>query len=80
MSQDPLVQLYGANVLEKAADIIEELKKGSNIPFDNNYVSTGISFMKFKAINILAGNEKKVSLKSLVTESFGMAAIAKYNV
>lgn len=78
--KDPLVELYGPQVLEELAVIVNELKDNSNIPFDTEYVRTGVAFMRFKAQDTLDGTRKKQSLKDLTSESFGEAAIAKYNV
>lgn len=77
--QNPIVSLYGENALETALEEIEKLKSNSNIPFDNDYVTLGISFMVLKADEILENKKAKCSLSNLVSESFGEAAICKYN-
>lgn len=78
--QNPLIELYGLNALNTALKEIENLKRDSNIPFDKELTQTGISFMMIKASQIIEGKKSKVSMKSLASESFGEAAIYKYNV
>lgn len=78
--KDPLVMLYGEDVLVSLTKIVEELRANSNIPFDEEYLRTGVAFMRIKAKEILEGSRKEISLKNLTSESFGEAAIARYNV
>lgn len=78
--KDPLQVLYGDNALSLAADEINALKADSNFAFSNEYTRLGISFMKFKAVQIIEGAKKETTLKNLVSESFGEAAIATFNV
>lgn len=79
MNKHPLQVLYGDNAISLATTEIMELSKNSNIPFDKEYVNLGMSFLVTKAKKVIAGEEKKKSLKSLVIDSFGEAAIYKYN-
>ncbi len=74
-----LVSIYGANVFEGIFNEIKELKNNSNIPFDEKYVRLGLSFCSIKAEQIINGEKKKCSLRALVSESFGEAAMYKYN-
>ena len=76
----PLVNLYGEDALELVEKEINNLAKNSNFKFDNEYLRLGISFMNIHAMSILEGKEKKVSLSDLVRQSFGEAAIAKFNI
>jgi hypothetical protein len=76
----PLVKLYGSNALELALAEILRLREGSNIPFDSKYVELGLSLTNSKAIDIIEGNKPDKSLKSLISEGFGEAAIYKYNM
>lgn len=80
MNKHPLQVLYGDNAISLATTEIIELSKNSNIPFDKEYVNLGMSFLVIKAKKIIAGEEKIMSLKSLVVESFGEAAIYECNV
>lgn len=75
----PLQQVYGEDVHDEATSEIMTLKANSNIPFDNKYVTTGISFMNHKCSDILEGKREKPSLKDLVSSSFSEAAVLKYN-
>jgi hypothetical protein len=76
----PLVELYGENALDLGVEEIKKLALNSNIPFDKAYVNLGMSFLVGKATELLEGKKEKPSLASLVSESFGEAAIYKYNV
>jgi hypothetical protein len=78
--QIPLVAVYGENAINLALEEIQKLKINSNIPFDKDYVNLGISFLNIKANEILENKKSHCSLKILVSESFGEAAIYKYNV
>lgn len=78
--QNPLITLYGENALDLAFEEIKTLQQNSNIPFDSEYIRTGVSFLGIKATQINEGKKKHCSLSSLVSESFGEAAIYKYNV
>jgi len=78
--QNPLIKLYGLNAIESALQEIKKLKDNSNIPFDKKYVKLGISFIMIKANEIVEENKKIPSLRGLVSESFGEAAIYKYNI
>jgi hypothetical protein len=80
MENIPLVSLYGKDAIEKVLEEIEKLKVNSNIPFDKEYVNLGVSFIGIKAEQILEGEKRRCTLKDLVSESFGEAAIFKYNV
>ncbi|MEX0595868.1 MAG: hypothetical protein WD512_05140 [Candidatus Paceibacterota bacterium] len=77
---NPLLILYGLDVFDLACKEIRELQKNSNIPSDNEYIELAISFMKFKANDIIEGKIPHKTLKSLVSESFGEAGIYKYNI
>lgn len=77
---EPLVALYGENAIDMVLKEIQTLAKESNIPFDKKYVEVGISFLKIKANDIVAGTKRKCTLHALVSESFGEAAMYKYNV
>jgi hypothetical protein len=77
--RNPLITIYGENALDLAFEEIQKLKLNSNIPFDNEYVRLGISFMMLKANEILENKKSHRSLTILVSESFGEAAICKYN-
>lgn len=76
----PLIELYGENAIDLALEEIQKLKVNSNIPFDKEYVRMGMSFMVLKASDIIDNKKSHCSLPSLVSESFGEAAIYKYNV
>lgn len=76
---NPLIILYGDEAFNLAAKEIKELAVNSNIPFDKKYVNLGMSFLVIKADEILKGDKRKCSLRSLVSESFGEAAMFKYN-
>lgn len=71
----PLVLLYGENALNEATDIINELKRNSNIDLNGEIMSTGIGFLNLKAMEIQEGKKMKTKLESLVSESFGEAAM-----
>lgn len=75
----PLIELYGENAIDMVSKEIQTLAKESNVPFDKKYVEVGISFLKIKANEIVAGTKKKCNLQALVCESFGEAAMYKYN-
>jgi hypothetical protein len=75
----PVVKLYGEDAVELVLDEIQKLKLNSNIPFDSEYVKLGISFITIKATQILENEKPHCNLTSLVSESFGEAAIYKYN-
>ncbi|MNB86392.1 hypothetical protein D3C75_333350 [compost metagenome] len=76
MSKKLLV--YGEDYVAQIKQEIVELAKNSNIPFDKKYIDLGLSFVAINAESI--DTEKPPSLKSLVSQSFGEAAIYKYNV
>jgi hypothetical protein len=78
-TQKQLVTIYGENVFNDILNEINELKNNSNIPFDKKYVNLSLSFCAMKAEQIINGEKKKCSLRALVSESFGEAAIYKYN-
>ncbi|MNB67559.1 hypothetical protein D3C87_1016830 [compost metagenome] len=75
-----LTKLYGENYAELAKQEIVELAKNSNIPFDQKFMQLGIDFLKIKAGMIITNNKPVPTLKSLVSESFGEAAMYKYNI
>jgi len=75
-----LIAIYGDNVLEEILNEIKELKKYSNIPFDQKYIRLSLSFCAMKAEQIINGEKKKCNLWSLVSESFGEAEIYRSNV
>lgn len=80
-SKNQLIELYGEDAIDLALVEIKELAKNSNISFlDKKYLELGIGFIMINAAEILEGKKKECSLKSLVSESFGEAAIYKYNV
>lgn len=76
---NPLKKLYGEEVFDLAQKEIKELALNSNIPFDKKYIDLGMSFLMMKAMQIVNKEKEKCSLRSLVSESFGEAAIYKYN-
>jgi len=78
-TENHLVSIYGENVFKNVLNEIKELNDNSNIPFDKKYVQLGLSFCAIKAEQIINGEKKKCSLRALVSESFGEAAIYKYN-
>jgi len=75
-----LISIYGENVFEEIFNEVKYLKKYSNISFDQKYIRLSLSFCAIKAEQIINGDKKKCSLRSLVSESFGEAAMYKYNV
>jgi len=79
-TQKNLIAIYGDNVFEDILKIINELKSNSNIQFDKKYIGLGLSFCAMKAKEIIDGKKKKCSLHALVSESFGEAAIYKFNI
>jgi hypothetical protein len=79
VNDNPLVLLYGENAIDLAFEEIKKLQLKSNIPFDNEYVRLGVSFILLKANEIIENKKKHCSLIGLVSESFGEAAICKYN-
>ena len=74
-----LIAIYGDNVLKEMLNEIKELKEYSNIPFDQKYIKLSLSFCTMKVEQIINGEKEKCSLRSLVSESFGEAAMYKYN-
>jgi hypothetical protein len=79
-TNNPLIVLYGSDALTLTSNEIKVLAVNSNIPFDKPYVDLGISFLMIKASEIVEAKKPSCPLKSLVSESFGEAAIYKYNV
>lgn len=77
--QNYLLKVYGEDAIDLAQEEIRKLAKNSNIPFDSEYVKLGISFLMMKCEEIASGKKKQGKLSSLVSESFGEAAIYKYN-
>lgn len=75
-----LPDLYGPDYLEKVNTEIKHLAEHSNIPFDEKFVRLGYSFMVIKAKELVEKQEKVPSLKALVSESYGEAAMYKYNI
>lgn len=75
-----LTEIYGENVLEQLQFEIKRLDVNSNISFNKLYVEIGVTFLQLKAQQIVKGEKEKLSLRSLVSESFGKAAIYKYNI
>lgn len=80
MEPQALIQIYGNNAFELISTEIQKLALNSNIPFDMKYVELGVSFMHIKADQILEGKKTKPTIALLVSESFGEAAIYKYNI
>ena len=79
-TQKNLITIYGDNVFEDILKEINELKNNSNIPFDQKYIRLSLSFCAIKAEQIINGKKKKCNLRELVSESFGEAAIYKFNI
>ncbi len=77
--ENPLISLYGEDAFDLVLNKIKVLAVNSNIPFDKKYINLGISFLMIKANEIIKEEKKKCTLHSLVCESFGEAAIYKYN-
>lgn len=75
-----LITIYGENVFEEMFNEVKYLKKYSNITFDQKYIKLSLSFCAIKAEQIINGEKKKCSLRSLVSESFGEAEIYRSNV
>ncbi|MBT2759895.1 hypothetical protein [Paenibacillus sp. ISL-20] len=75
---NPLKLLYGEEALELAVKEIKKLAMNSNFTFDKEYVQTGMSLLAIKAKETLDGKKRKSNLESLVSESFGEAAIFKF--
>jgi hypothetical protein len=78
--KNPLISLYGDDAFNLVLIEVKELAVNSNIPFDKKYVDLGISFLMMKAKDAIEGKRKRGSLRQLVCESFGEAAMFKYNV
>lgn len=76
---NPLKKLYGEEVFDLVQKEIKELALNSNIPFDKKYIDLGMSFLMMKATQIVNKERGKCNLRSLVSESFGEAAVYKYN-
>ncbi|MDY8021200.1 hypothetical protein [Paenibacillus polymyxa] len=79
-NNNPLKLLYGDEALELVIKEIKKLAMHSNFTFDQKYVQLGMSFLTLKAKEIVEGNKQKCNLPRLVSESFGEAAIYKFNV
>lgn len=77
---NPLINLYGDDAFDLTLKEIKELAANSNIPFDEKYLDLGISFIMINANEIIKEEKEKCNLRSLVSQSFGEAAIYKYNV
>ena len=75
-----LISIYGDNVFEEIFNEVKYLKKYSNISFDPKYIRLSLSFCAIKAEQIINGEKGKCNLRSLVSESFGEAAMYKYNI
>lgn len=75
-----LIKLYGDDALEKVLVEIRDLAKYSNVTFDKEFMGLGISFLNTHAKEISLGNEKECTIKTLVSKSFGEAAMYKYNL
>lgn len=80
MVEHPLIKVYGEDAITLATNEIKRLSSVSNIPFDKKYVELGSTFLMIKAKQIVDGEKPKCSLVSLISESFGEAAIYKYNL
>jgi len=79
-TQKNLIAIYGDNVFEEILNEINYLKKYSNITFDQKYIRLSLSFCAMKAEQIINGEKKKCSLRSLVSESFGEVEIYRSNI
>jgi hypothetical protein len=76
-----LPDLYGQDYAAQVQKAVNELAKESNIPFDTKYVQLGISFLVIKANELYDKKPAKMpTLTNLITESFGEAAMYKYNI
>lgn len=75
-----LQDLYGDNAFNDILDEIKELKENSNINFDSGYIKLGCDFVQLNAKELLDNGKPKLKLKTLVSKSFGEAAICKYNM
>lgn len=73
--EHPLIILYGIDAIAKATEEIEVLKANSNFRFTKQYMSLGIGFINIKAQAIVDKGEQPPTLTSLVSSSFGEAAI-----
>lgn len=71
----PLTKLYGVDAVNEADLIIKELKNNSNFAFTPKYISTGVSFTHHKCEEIMKEEFRKPSLKVVISEAFGMAAM-----
>ena len=78
--EQKLIAIYGDNVFEEMFNEVKYLKKYSNITFDQKYIKLSLSFCAIKAEQIINGEKKKCSLRSLISESFGEAEIYRSNV
>ena len=79
-TQKNLIAIYGDNIFEEILNEINYLKKYSNITFDQKYIRLSLSFCAMKAEQIINGEKKKCSLRSLVSESFGEVEIYRSNI
>lgn len=77
--ENPLVILYGESVFDTVSIKIQNLVQNSNFIFDSEYVSLGTSFMMVKAQEIIDHKKPMRTLGNLISESFGEAAICKFN-
>lgn len=75
-----LVTLYGENVFEEITKNINGLKQNSNFLFDDEYIRSGMAFVAIKAQETVDGKRERCMLSTLITESFGEAAIYKFNI
>jgi hypothetical protein len=80
VENNPLIKIYGDGAFDLVLKEVKQLAMNSNILFDKKYVDLGISFLMIKANEVVEGKKIKSNLQSLVSESFGEAAMYKYNV
>ena len=78
--EQQLYFIYGDNVFEEMLNEVKYLKKYSNISFDQKYIRLSLSFCAMKVEQIINGEKKKCSLRSLVSESFGEVEIYRSNI
>lgn len=79
ITDNSLEVLYGKEFENEAIAYINELENKSNFDFTYEIMEFGTSFMILLARDILEGKRRKLSLKLLVNESFGLAAMAYFN-
>lgn len=68
-----LIELYGANAIDKVLMEVDKLKRSSSTDFSEGYIELGLSYLNKNCKDILNSKQEKTELSILVIKSFDEA-------